>query len=79
MRCTVGLGGMVALFSLAAWLAQDSIHRRVRNHTNINTGMRKKPAARGGPRSLLHLSVQFYVLHKNPTQPVSESPSPAGL
>ncbi len=39
-------------------LGQDSIHRRgPQNHSNINTGVRRKPAARGGPRSLLHVSV----------------------
>ncbi len=37
----------------------DSIHRRGQNHNYISAGMRNKPAARGGPRSLLHLSVSF--------------------
>ena len=26
-----------------------------KNHSNINTGMRKYPVPRGGPRSVLHL------------------------
>jgi hypothetical protein len=48
-------------------LAQDAIHRRGQNQPNINTGVRKQPAARGGPRSVLHLSASS-ILHKNPTQ-----------
>jgi hypothetical protein len=31
-----------------------SIHRRGHNNNDFNTGMRNKPAARGGPRSVMH-------------------------
>ena len=37
--------------------SQDSIHSRGQNRANIDTGVRKQTAARGCPRSLLHLSV----------------------
>ncbi len=42
---------------LARALRQDSIHRSRQNQSNINTGMRKNPVARGGPRGVLHFSV----------------------
>eukprot|EP01043_Picozoa_sp_COSAG02_P073749 COSAG02_NODE_14472_length_1267_cov_22.080479_1_plen_97_part_00 len=52
-------------------LGQNSIHRWGQSHTNLNTAVRNKPAARGGPRSPLHLSVisiytlYIYILRKN--------------
>eukprot|EP01043_Picozoa_sp_COSAG02_P031877 COSAG02_NODE_2101_length_9808_cov_3.575658_9_plen_153_part_00 len=55
-------------------LGQDSIHsRRGQNYTNLSTGVRNKPVFRGGPRSVLHSpdSGEFYVLHKNSTEPVT--------
>jgi hypothetical protein len=36
------------------WARIQSTGRAPHNHSNINTGMRKKPVSRGGPRILLH-------------------------
>jgi hypothetical protein len=40
--------------TVTGWLRIQSTGRAAKNHRNINTGTRKQPASRGGPRRPLH-------------------------
>ena len=53
-------------------LGQDAIQNQSLLFVLV-VGTRNKPVSQGGPRSPLGLISEFYVLHKNPTQPVTKN------